>query len=185
MRSFVPALFTIGLLSVAQASFGAMNPNGAEYVYGTVKTIPTNTAGSLDLTDPSELQFQYGDLKYKLPYRQIKSFHFSQAKTAQRTIVHLPVPKLPLPFHSHEQMLDVSFFEKDGRVGTVSFRLTGKNLNSAEWMLTERIRVDKQMAQNAGRAKLPESWWGDKYWKTNRNRPGWSDGTAEPVGTKE
>jgi hypothetical protein len=183
MRSFVPALFTMALLTVAQAGFGATNPDQAQYVYGTVKTIPSNTVGSLDLTDPSDLQFQYGNAKYKLPYRQIKSFRLSAAKAAPRSIAHVPVPQLP--FHSHEQILDVSFFEKENSVGTVSFRLTGKNLNAAEWMLSERIRLDKEAAQNAGRPKLPESWWGDKYWKTTRNKPVWPDANAEVVGTKE
>jgi hypothetical protein len=183
MRTFVPALLAMTLLTAAQAGSVAPNPNEAQYVYGTVKTIPSNTVGSLDLTDPSELQFQYGDLKYRLPYRQIKSFQLSGAKAPQHTIAHLPV-KLPA-FHSHEQMLDVSFFEKEGSVGTVSFRLTGKNLKTAEWILAERVRVEKEAAQNPGRAKLAEPWWGDKYWKTPRNRPGWPDATAEPVGTKE
>jgi hypothetical protein len=183
MRSFVPALFTTVLLTAAQAGFGAPHPNEAQYMYGTVKTIPTNTVGSLDLTDPSALQFQYGNSKYKLEYHQIKSFRFSDVKSEPRTIVHVPVPKLP--FHSREQVLDISFYEKEGKVGTVSFRLTGKNLNSAEWMLSERIRLDKVASENAGRTKLPESWWGDKYWKTNRNKPAWPDANAEAVGTKE
>ena len=130
------------------------------------------------------MQFQYGDSNYRLPYRNIKSFRLSNAKPEQHTIAHVPVPKLELPFHSHEQVLDISFFEKENSVGTVSFRLTGKNLKAAEWMLSERIRQDKEAAENAGRPKLPESWWGDKYWKTNRNRPVWPDAAAEPVGTK-
>lgn len=183
MRSFIPALFAVSVLSVAQAGSGSPNPNEAQYVYGTVKTIPSNTVGALDLTDPGELQFQYGDLKYRLPYRQIKSFRLYGAKSAPRTIAHLPLPKLPA-FHPHEQMLDVSFFEKEGSVGTVSFRLTGKNLVAAEWMLSERIREDKEAAQSAGRTKLTDPWWGDKYWKTTRNRPGW-DAPTEAVGTKE
>ena len=184
MRSFVPVLFTTALLTVAQAGFGATHPNEAQYVYGTVKTIPANTVGSLDLTDPGDLQFQYGNSAYRLAYRNIKSFRLSAAKPQSRALAHLPISKLQLPFRSHEQLLDVSFFDKDGAVGTVSFQLVGKNLASTEFVLGERIRVDKEAAQNAGRPKLPESWWGDKYWKTNRNRPIWPDPTVEPTGTK-
>jgi hypothetical protein len=182
MRSMIPVLFTAAVLTVAQAGFGAPPPNEAQYMYGTVKTIPTNTVGSLNLTDPSELQFHYGDLTYRLAYGSIKSFRLSGAKSLPRAIAHVPIPKLP--FHSREQVLDVSFFEKSGTVGTVSFQLSGKNLSSAEWVLGERIRQNKEAAQNAGRPKLPESWWGDTYWKTNRNRPVWPDGTTEPTGTK-
>ncbi len=186
MRITVPALFTAALLTCAQAGFGAPHPNEAQYLYGTVKTIPTNTVGALDLTDTSELQFQYGDLTYRVPYRNIKSFRLSESKPQARNFAHVPLPNLSLPFHSQKtQILDVSFFDKNGAVGTVSFQLVGKNLASAEWVLGERIRVDKEAAQNASRPKLPESWWGDKYWKTNRNHPIWPDATTEPVGTKE
>jgi hypothetical protein len=179
MRSISVSVISAATLMMLPQAIPAASPTTqAQYVYGTVKSIPADSAGSLDLTEQTDLKFQFGKSSYRLPYGRIKSFQFSETKAPARSIAHVPLPNL---LRSRAKTLDVSFYDAGGSVGSLSFRLTGRNVSSAEWLLKERIRLEKESAQ--GRAKLPESWWGDRYWKTTRNKSVWPD-PAEPAGTR-
>lgn len=182
MRSlYFTALFTASIL--VQTGSAASGPTEAQYIYGTEKAIPPDTVGSLDVTDPAKLQFQYGrDLGFKLPYSKIKNYEFSKTKGAGRSIAHVPIPKVP--FLNRQEVLNLSYFTEQGGVNTASFRLSGKDLSSLQWTLSQRVEAGKKSAESASRTKLPESWWGDRYWRTTRNKAAWPEPPAEAVGTK-
>lgn len=165
------------LLLVAAGLCAAPKP-GPEAVYlgGTLKTIPQGTVGSLDLTDPKQLRFSYGDSSYDLPYSRVKSYQVEHAQGGHRTLAHLPLPKLQLG--PQPQILDISYRDDQGGIATLSFKLMGRNSSSTEWMLSERIRKDKEQSAD-GRTKLPETWWGDRYWKTTRNKSTWPEPQVE------
>ena len=87
-----------------------------------------------------------------------------------------------MPWLGHVPVLDISYREEKGGVGTISFRLLGKDLASAEWLISQRIEGEK-VADQTGRRKLPEAWWGDRNWKTIRNQASWpAPRTEETVG---
>ena len=156
----------------------------AEYLGGSVKSIPVKTVGSLNLDDREELQFKTAEATVRVPYTRIKTVNFSRAKSSARKVGPVPLPKLPLLHHviRRDQLLDLSYRDEGGHICTMSFRLTGKALSSAEFTLSERMDSNGKPAQTAGRQKLPEAWWGDKYWKTTRNKGTWPE--TETVGTK-
>jgi hypothetical protein len=144
----------------------------AEYVGGTIKSLAPKIAGTLDLKDPSDLQFRYTVDKFRLHYADIRTFSFS-APAQRHLVAHVPVPRVP--FQKHDQILDISFREQDGTLGNASFRVSAGSRAFLESRLNERIEAEKKTdGSPATRTKLPESWWGDKYWKTNRNKAGWS-----------
>ncbi len=159
------------------AGWCATRTNDAEYLGGTVKSIQPKTAGALDLDDSSDLQFKFATSTYRLPYSQIRSFHFSEASKPRPRLGLVPLPKLP--FKSREQVLDLSFKDGGGDLGTVSFRLTGNHRSSTEWILSQRIEKDKKAGEHAEQMKHPEAWWGDKYWKTSRNKAVWLESRPE------
>ena len=173
----MPIRYTAFLLLAV--SLSAATAPRAEYLGGTVKSIPLNTSGALDLTDATDLQFQFGTLAYRLPYEHIRNIGFSEPSAPRRSIAHVPLPHRKTGVG--HRTLDLSFRDSGGRLGTMSFRLSGAEVSSLEWLLSERMSAQQKPAESANRTKLPESWWGDRYWKTNRNKAIWPDPAAAPV----
>jgi hypothetical protein len=166
---------------------GEAGTTEAEYLGGTVKTIPEKTAGSLDLTSPSDLRFLYGKSEFKIPYGKIKDFQLSGSRVGHYHLGQVPLPNVP--WRSREHFLDLSFRNDNNSISTISFRVEGKGLESTVWILKQRIEKEKQESKVTGRTKLADSWWGDDIWKTNRNKPTWPDSGADGsqpgvVGTK-
>ncbi|MGI8743760.1 MAG: hypothetical protein ACR2NN_14525 [Bryobacteraceae bacterium] len=169
-------------LCIALIAAGAIYGADAEYLSGTVKSIPSNMTGKLDVSDPNDLIFAYGKGVYRLPFERIKSFEWEHAKAATRRVFgRVQVPHLP--WGKQEDVLNLSFRGEDHAIGVLSFKVNGKDLSTTEWALKSRI-ADPQGVATAGRTKLPESWWGDRYWRTNRNAVAWPSNEPEAAGTK-
>jgi hypothetical protein len=145
----------------------------ATYVSGSVKSIPLNMIGSLDVSEKGELRFDYGAGTYKLPCNQITSTAITQGET--RRIFHrIPMPSL-LPGRKKET-LTINYKDAAGANGTLNFELAASQASA----VLEIIAIKKATPETAASSQSSEDWWGDKYWKTNRNRPGW-EGGANPA----
>ena len=139
----------------------------AEYVGGTAKAIPVNATGSLSTADAKELQFNYGQSVYHLPYAQITGTDIAQGE-ARHILGKIRVPSLG----KRKEKLAISYKDASG-AGTVNFELSARQAKATR----EAIAQWKTMPlTSAGTADQME-WWGDKYWKTNRNKGTW-DGVA-------
>ena len=71
-----------------------------------------------------------------------------------------------------DQTLNLSYRTLGSSPGVLSFKLIGKEFANAAWLLKTRTEAAQEQALDGNRAMLPESWWGDRYWKTPRNAPG-------------
>jgi hypothetical protein len=158
------------MLAVTSQAFAARLPHNAEYLGGTVGSIPANTQGILDLRDKTQMQFSYGDSTYHVDYRHIDGFKLSEGPSGHRRIAHVPVPAIM----GHAQILDVTFRDESGKVGMLSFRLSWKTASVAQHLLSERTSPK----QKAEASKPQDPWWGDNYWKTNRNQANWAGGMS-------
>ncbi len=153
-----------------------------EYVGGTVKSIPANSTGSLSFDDAKELTFSYGESSYKLPYEQITSTDIAKGES-HHIFRKIPVPSL-MPGH-RKQTLTIGYKDSQGATGTLNFELAASQASAAR----EAIAAKKNPVQ-AETAAQSNEWWGDKYWKTNRNQSVWEAKTApaqpgqSAVGTK-
>ena len=82
--------------------WAAANP--ASYVEGTVASIPSDTQGTLDLSHPETLHFQYGATSFQVPYDKITGYHLGREgfgiDKVKRTL---------LPFLSKEEYLTINF----------------------------------------------------------------------------
>ena len=145
----------------------------AAYVSGSVKSIPINMIGSLDVTEKGELRFDYGAAVYKVPCSQITSTAVTQDE-ARRILHRIPVPSLA-PGRK-KQTLTINFKDASGANATMNFELSA---NQASAVLEDiaMVKATPQAASSLNQSK--DDWWGDKYWKTNRNLPGW-EGPANP-----
>ena len=155
-----------------------------EYVGGTVKSIPVYSAGSLNLDDARELSFTYGQSVYKLPYEQITGTQITKSERGGHHLFgKIPVPSIP---GKKKETLSISYKDPAGPIGNLNFELSAHQAAEAREAIT-----GKKAAPKTAVASQPEEWWGDRYWKTNRNRVTW-EGTAQttppaqppPGGTK-
>ena len=141
-----------------------------EYVAGTVKAIPANTTGVFKFDDAKQLQFNYGSSSYALPYEQITAADVEKGPT------HHVLRKIPVPSFARNpvETLTIAYKDAAGATGTLSFELTANQ--AAEIRSTI---ASKKAAIAADIEARSSDWWGDRYWKTNRNQPGWDAQNAQ------
>ena len=140
-----------------------------EYVGGTVKTIPMNSTGFFNLDDTKVMKFNYGQGVYRLPYEQITGTEITKGET-KHVLKKVPVPS----FWGHKkETLTISYKDASGETGKLSFELAGRLASSVQDTIAEQ-----KSAPLAEAARQSDEWWGDKFWKTNRNKPGWDSGNA-------
>jgi hypothetical protein len=180
------ALLSAALLMLFAASlFAHAAANDAEYLGGTT-AIPGNTIGTLDLSDSQELRFRYGKSIYRLPYSQIDAFDFS-AGPRHRVFHKVTVSGKLWPRKHNILNLDVR--DEKGEISSISFARPGKAVASAADAVLDARTASLNASLNAANGNQPDSWWGDKYWRTTRNNPNWPSPerdaqTAAAAGTK-
>jgi len=173
----ISAALVFALPSMRAANAKADN---TAFVSGTIKTIPSNTKGALDVSDPSELRFRYANSVYAIPYRKI-----SNAQVVEPAGHHLW--KVPVPsMGKTPRLLSISFRDGDA-TSMVTFRAPAGEALAVSRIIDERRVDSKLIAAPVTSAK--EIWWGDRYWRTTRNKDKWpsppqADTTAVPAGTK-
>jgi hypothetical protein len=200
----------------------------AEFVSGTVKSIPVNTSGSLDAGGTTDLRFRYGKSVFSLPYKNITTAEVTEP--IGKHLWKVPVPKVG----KSARFLNISY-----REGTETRMLTFRAPTSAVNDVVASINAHRKGTESTtattsapppppahakakapakapahAKAKAPakapapvtaapaatasapsiktdtEDWWGDRYWRTTRNKGKWPEVPAEnapgvPAGTKE
>ena len=134
-----------------------------QYVGGTVKSIPVNSAGSFNFDDPKELRFHYSGTVYRIPYDQITTTEIEKADV--KHVMHV-IPAQSLMFTHRKRTLVINYTDATGATGTLNFELAAYRAADAQ----ETIAA-KKTPPPAGIVEAP--WWGDKIWKTARNKAAW------------
>jgi hypothetical protein len=166
IRQFL--ISTIALAILPSAVLRAADT--AEYVGGTVKSIPMNSIGFLNLDDTKVLKFNYGPAVYKLPYDQITGTEVTKGET-RHVLKKVPIPSL---FGRKKETLTISYKDSAGVTGKLSFEVVAKLASSVQTTIAEV----KSLPDAATAANQSNDWWGDKYWKTVRNKGTWDASTA-------
>lgn len=164
-RVLLPSL-AFGLIPAALLS-GANNTNTAKiaYVGGTVEAIPVNSVGTFIFEDARNFQFKYGDAVYKLPYAQITGTDISRAEL--KRVHRIPLPAL-VPSR-WKDILTISYKDSAGAAGTLKFELPTVTALDARQQIADKTAPPGESAATS----QDNQWWGDKYWKTNRNKTAW------------
>jgi hypothetical protein len=173
MSAFRQILFAIIVFALAPPAVVRGYDDTAAYVGGSVKSIPMNLIGTLDVSERGELRFDYGTGMYKLPCTQITSTAVTQDE-ARRILHRIKLPTVA-PGRKKET-LTVNYKDAAGVSGTMNFELSASQASA----LLETIAIKKATPASAAFAKNGDDWWGDRYWKTNRNRSDW-EGGANPA----
>ena len=145
--------------------------NGIEYTGGTVKTIPENSTGMFNFDDPNFLRFNYGGGAFSLPYEQITATEVTRAE-AHHILRKVPVPSLNPG--KRKASLALKYKDAAGATGTLNFGLTAGQAEEA----CDTIAAKKAFAEAAS-AQQSGDWWGDRFWKTNRNKDAWERHDAQ------
>jgi len=169
MSAFGKVLLPMIVLALIPPAVVRGATDTATYVGGSVKSIPLNLAGTLDVSEKGELRFDYGAATYKLPCSQITSTATTQDEP--RRILHrIPLPSLA-PARK-KQTLTVNYKDSAGLNGTLNFELTAGQASA----LLETLAIRKATPETSNPSLSTTDWWGDKYWKTVRNRNDWEGG---------
>lgn len=163
-------MFSIRQILVSTLVFAAVPPavlhaasDTVQYVGGTVKSIPVNSAGSFNFDDAKELRFHYNGVVYRLPYDQITSTDIEKADVKH---VMRVIPAQSLMFTHRKRTLVINYTDSSGATGTLNFELAAYRAADAQ----ETIAA-KKTPPPAG--VVEAAWWGDKIWKTPRNKAAW------------
>ena len=146
--------------------------NAIEYVGGSAKAIPANSTGTFNFDDAKELRFNYGASVYALPYEQITTTDIGKVKGESHHILR----KIPVPSFSRDpkETLTIAYKDAAGATGTLSFELTASQAAHTR----DNIAMKKAIIEADIQARSNE-WWGDKLWKTNRNKAAWEAQSAQ------
>jgi hypothetical protein len=179
-RVLIPSLILAALPSVLLCRTSGT----VQYVGGTVESIPVNTAGTFNFDDANELRFSYGASVYRLPYEQITNMEITRA--ALRRVHRIPMPSV---FPSHwRDILNITYKDPSGALGTLKFEMPTMEAYATRQSIDDK----KAPAGELSATSDNDQWWGDRYWKTNRNKSTWDAQTKQagevsettPPGTK-
>jgi len=164
IRQFV--ISTIAFAIIPTAVLRASDT--AEYTGGTVKSIPMNSIGFINLDDTKFMKFNYGQAVNKLPYEQITGTEVTKGET-RHVLRRFPLPS----FGKTKETLTISYKDAAGVTGKLSFEVTSR------LAATVQDTITTQKALPLAEATIdPNEWWGDKYWKTLSNKPVWDAASA-------
>jgi hypothetical protein len=169
MSAFRQILLSMIIFALVPPAVVRGSSDTATYVGGSVKTIPIDLVGVLDVSDKGELRFDYGTATYKLPCTQITSTAITQGET-RHIFRRIPVPNV-MP-NRKKETLTINYKDAAGANGTLNFELASSQAS----MLLEIIEIKKATPATAASGVSGDDWWGDKYWKTTRNRSDWEGG---------
>ena len=157
IRQFLISTIALAILppAVLRAS------DTAEYVGGSVKSIPMNSIGFLDADNAKALHFSYGQSVYKLPYEQITGTEITKSDT-KRVLKKIPVPT----FGRRKETLTIRYKDASGATGTLEFDLAHRYALAIQDSIAEQKAAPQSATQS-------DEWWGDRYWKTNSNKAAW------------
>src|SRR3984893_13181386 len=169
-RSLLLIVLTATVALLTPAAIYAASPNTALLVGGTVKGIPANSVGSLDVTNSTELRFRYGKSVFALPYQEITNTEV--VEPAGRHLLGVPVPTLG----KGSRLLNITFKEGDD-TRMLTFKAPARTVSNLVSTIDDRRQGPKASSASASAkgsvTQTPEVWWGDKYWRTNRNKAKW------------
>src|SRR5579859_1956615 len=161
-------MFSIRQILASTIIFAAVPPavvragtDAVQYVGGTVKSIPVNTAGSFNFDDAKEFRFSYNGSVYKLPYEQITGTNIEKAEI--RRVWHVFPAISPIASH-RMQTLVINYTDPAGATGSLNFELAQYKAVDAQ----ETIAAKKSPVSAASANEPAGEWWGDRYWKTKR-----------------
>jgi hypothetical protein len=174
-------LLGLALAASLLANTPADGSQPAEYIEGSLKTIAPHAVGTLDYTDNKVLQFRSGKNLAKVPYAAITTVDVGPARVRNDE----PVYKF---WKWHERVgpwrsryLTIGYQDENAERKNIILEMAEDA--AAEALAAIEIKTLKRPADAYTSAVQDDYWWGNRYWKTNRNQEQWNKsqtGTVAP-----
>jgi len=160
MRYLTLSILTIvsgGLLAASDAAT-------VTYIDGNVAELSPGAGATLHMDNPQSMELKTPLHQVRIPYTQISKAELSAVLA--RTPDSEPLYKVwALPkrlVKSETRQMTVDFTDGSGQNQTLTLQMSK---TSAESAFTTIKRHSAKVADN--------TWWGDNYWKTSRNKDTW------------
>ncbi len=150
-------ILTGGLLAAADSAT-------VTYIDGNVAGLSPSTGATLYMNNPQSMELKTPLHSVQIPYNQISKAELGSV------MVHTPDPEplykvwaLPKRLvKSETQQMTVAFTDGNGQSQNMKIEMSKA---SADSVLATIERHSGKVAS--------DSWWGDNYWKTSRNKDTW------------
>lgn len=161
------------------AAFAALRADVTTYVHGNLTGVSPTTGGTLLFSDEKAVYFRTGVTTVAVPYAGIQKAELSPAAPSPNAPLY-KVWSLHKRFSSRKaenQILTVEFRSDEGEEKTMTLELDASA--ASDILATIRNHTDKDFSGGeTPKSAVPtpppaEEWWGDGYWKTNRNAGKW------------
>jgi hypothetical protein len=153
---------------------GAPRPETSTYVDGNVAALKPNTGGTLVFSDSKAMLFRTGLAEVAMPYDAIHKAELGATKVHSHDAPAYKVWTLPQRLHKTEtQLLTVEFKSTEGEDRVMTFELAKPAASAVLATIQEKTNPTAAAAVTNGTA-----WWGDEYWKTNKNLNTWNNPTG-------
>jgi len=151
-------------LTILAGGLLAADSQTVTYIGGTVADLAPNTGATLNLTNSQALELRTPLQTLQVPYGQISkaelgvvNVHSSEPEALYKVWA---LPKRLMK--SETQQMTVAFTSASGQDQTMTIELSKP---AASGLLATIERRSGHVANN--------TWWGDSYWKTTRNKDNW------------
>ncbi len=179
-RNTAIRLFSAALAAALFAGPGLAqeSPEAVIYLEGTVREIPWGTDGRLTLDETNGLVFEFGDQNYQVPAQQITSYKWAkeiQGFGAQLSNAAAKLGRTLLPMAFHKERYLTVYFRQPGAKHSdrLTFTVSKQLRKTAEPTLQAWVTKNRVNQVAIGAFADEDAWWGNRYWKTNRNRHLW------------
>jgi hypothetical protein len=166
-RAILTLTLLVAVLGITPLAV-AIDGEKATYLGGSVVTIPRYKEMTLDLADAQNLKFHYDKTSFSLAYDRIVSMELGRSGARG-----VRVKSLPVWFKKDSPAITIRFKNSEDVDQVMVLALSNRDTLSAVPVL--EARTGKQVV-NAAHISNPEDsgWWGDRYWKIERNADVWA-----------
>lgn len=192
---------TLLILATSCLAFAALPAQTTTYVDGNLTGVTPNSGGTLTFDDEKAMHLRTGLTQFAVPYEGVSHAELGAVKTTSHAVAFYKVWERHKP-KTETQLLVVNFKNDQGEEKTMTLELarpaaqsilsdlqtrTGKNFGAAQPAKTEvaSTRTDAAATSKTTPKKndpmgvaVPDKnsdpWWGDGWWKTQRNQDKWS-----------
>jgi hypothetical protein len=186
-RHILRTNFLILALASGGAVFAGLASQTTTYVDGNLNGVTPRSGATLTFEDEKAMQLHTGLSTIAVPYSAVTQAELGAVKTTPHDVPFFKVWERA-KHKTETQLLVVNFKNDQGEDQTMTLELaraaaqsvlgeiserSGKNFGGTKSQVASENKKQNPMAIGAPE-KTADPWWGDDWWKTERNQDKWS-----------
>ena len=170
----IPAILLLGNLGVSVTPAKSADGEKATYLGGSVTSIPRYKEVMFDFSNAHNLSLKAEKSSVEIPYDKISKMEMGRSGWRGKRVKNVPIwfskdsPAITIHFKSNEDVDQI-----------MVLALSHQDTMTAVPVLESR--TGKEVAHANLRKPEDGTWWGDRYWRTDRNAGTWAKGPQPTV----